>query len=195
MTNFLDDYLSYLSEGYILDDKSYSVDLDKFENGESNILLIDGMGGTGKTTLGKKLAKKYNCKLYQSDDCIIQWRDNNKKTNPEKCFINNYRKIKRSNQRYIIEGVLVHTSSLDGWNPKLSKFFDEIKFDPIIILGTSVLKTMFRYYKESKDETMWIFIKNFINFGRYYDDEMKPYKHFVKKRLEVPNSNIKIFKF
>ena len=187
----LDNYLDMVQEGYILNDRSYEVDLDKFENGTSNILLIDGISGAGKTTLGEKLSKKYKCKIFNSDFPCLTEQD---KKDPIVCFKENYYKIKRSKQKYIIEGVLVHFSCLDGWKPKLTPFFNEIKKDPIIIVGTSVLKSMYRYYKNSKDRTFFQFAKSFLKFGRYYSEEMSPYNFFVKNRLSVPDANIKELK-
>jgi len=181
---------THLKEGYVLTDKSYSVNLKDFESGKSNILLIDGIGGAGKSTLGKKLAKKYKCKLFESDfPCLTE-----QKNDPNKCFIENYRRIKRSNRRYIIEGVLVHYSSLDGWNKKLSPFFDEMKHDPIIIVGASVLKAMYRYYKSSSDITLRKFITMFLKYGWWYKEETGPYKFFVKKRLSVEGADVKPYK-
>ena len=71
----IDEYLQYIQEGYIFDDKNISLDLYKFENGESNLLLVAGIAGAGKSTLGKKLAKKYKCGYIESDDpCLTDKR-------------------------------------------------------------------------------------------------------------------------
>jgi len=188
--SILNSYLTQIQEGYILTDKSFTVDLQKFENGESKILLIDGISGSGKSTLGKKLAKKYKCKLWQSDFPCLSEQD---KHDPVKCFQEKYRKIKKSNQRYIVEGVMVHFSCLDGWHPKLTPFFNEIKYDPIIVVGASILITMYRYYKQS-DQEFWKFIRNFLKFGRYYSEEMGPYRFFVKKRLSIKGADVKSYK-
>lgn len=187
----IDEYLNQIQEGYILTDKSFSVDLKKFESGQSKILLIDGISGAGKSTLGKKLAKKYKCKIFESDfPCSVQ----QDKKNPIECFKEQYRKIKRSNQRYIIEGVLVHYSALDGWNKKLTPFFNEIKHAPIIIVGASVLRTMYRHYKQASDINLRKAITMFLKYGWYYKEEMGPYKYFIKNRLSVKGSDIKPYK-
>jgi len=184
-------YLNKIQEGYILSDQTVSIDLEKFENGESNILLITGIGGSGKSTLGKKLAKKYNAKYIASDfPCLT---DDPYKKDPEKCFRDIYNKISKTNNRYVLEGILIFHSSLDGWKEKLHPFFNKIKNDPIIILGTSVWKTMYRYRKDI-DQPIWEFIKKFLKFGRYYKEEMGPYIFFKKKREEVEGSIIKPYK-
>lgn len=43
------------------------INLNKFESGESNVLLITGFSGSGKSTLAKQLANKYNCIHYELD--------------------------------------------------------------------------------------------------------------------------------
>ena len=56
-----------INEGYIFSDKTISIDLDKFESGEKDKLFIMGLSGTGKSTLGEYLAKKYNVKFIDMD--------------------------------------------------------------------------------------------------------------------------------
>jgi len=56
-----------LNEGYILSDKTVSVDLNKFESGEAKKLIIIGLCGSGKTTLGEHLKKKYKVQNFISD--------------------------------------------------------------------------------------------------------------------------------
>jgi len=60
-------YLNFLTEGYVFSDKNLSVNLDKFESGEVNKLLIFGPCGSGKSTIGRKLSKKYNVPLVEID--------------------------------------------------------------------------------------------------------------------------------
>ena len=44
--------------------------LEKFENGNCNVLFITGFSGSGKTTLGEELSCKYNCSLVELDDIM-----------------------------------------------------------------------------------------------------------------------------
>jgi ABC-type proline/glycine betaine transport system ATPase subunit len=50
-----------IQERYLLSDHTISIDLDKFESGESRKLVIAGLSGAGKSTLGRYLAEKYKC--------------------------------------------------------------------------------------------------------------------------------------
>lgn len=185
-------YLDKINEGYIFSDRTVSIDLKKFESGESNILLITGISGSGKSTLGRKLAKEYNAKYIASDfPCLT---DNPHKKDPEGCFRNTYNRISKTKKtKYILEGVLVYYSCLDGWRPNLHPFFNKIKNEPMIILGTSILKTMYRNRKDI-DQSIWEFIMNFLKFGKHYKEEMEPYIFFKKKREEVKGSIIKPYK-
>lgn len=51
----------------IINKKDLEVNLDKFESGEENILLITGLSGSGKSTLAEKISSKYKCTYYELD--------------------------------------------------------------------------------------------------------------------------------
>jgi hypothetical protein len=56
-----------ISENLIFNKEDLEFNVDKFESGESNVLLVTGFSGSGKSTLAAKLAKKYNCVHYELD--------------------------------------------------------------------------------------------------------------------------------
>ena len=56
-----------INENLIFNEKDLEINLDKFENKESNVLLITGFSGSGKSTLANSLASKYNCTHYELD--------------------------------------------------------------------------------------------------------------------------------
>ena len=181
----LDLYLKRIQESYIISNKTVSVDLDKFENGESNILLVAGIPAGGKTTLGKQLAKKYKCKLLETDYPCLDKED------PVKCYQNIYRKSLKSNKRYIIEGVLVFWSCLDIKN-KILPFFNECKHTPIIILGPSVMKAAYQGWKRDKEDISLRQVFSWYVKNGIFD--MKAMNVFKKERFKVKGSNIKEFK-
>lgn len=63
----LNETVEVLTENLILNKKDLCVNIDKFENGEKNVLLITGFSGSGKSTLADELAKKYNCDYFELD--------------------------------------------------------------------------------------------------------------------------------
>lgn len=67
-------------------------------------ILIIGTVGTGKTTLAKKLSKKYNIKHYEIDSIVHNDEQGGKKRTEEEQNII-FRKINK-NESWIIEGVL-----------------------------------------------------------------------------------------
>lgn len=56
-----------IEESMIFDKRDNVFNIDKWENGDSNILLITGLSGSGKTTSGVNLANTFNAKLIQLD--------------------------------------------------------------------------------------------------------------------------------
>lgn len=65
-----------VNEKYIFSEKDGFYNFDKWESGESNILLITGLSGSGKTTKAKALMKQYDAKYIQLDE--FQCYNNNK---------------------------------------------------------------------------------------------------------------------
>lgn len=56
-----------LQENLIFNKTDIEINVNKFESGESNILLITGFSGSGKSTLAKELAAEYNSKNFELD--------------------------------------------------------------------------------------------------------------------------------
>jgi hypothetical protein len=80
------DYTNQLiNEGLIFSDKTISIGLDEFESGKKDKLFVMGLSGTGKTTLGKHLAKKYNVKFIDLD--YFKGNSNTLITSPERQVI------------------------------------------------------------------------------------------------------------
>lgn len=52
---------------FVLNKKNLEYNLDKYAD-NNNILYITGLSGSGKTTIAKKLAKKYNATLFELDN-------------------------------------------------------------------------------------------------------------------------------
>ena len=58
---------SSLTETLIFNKNDLEFNLDKFESGESNVLLVTGFSGSGKTTTAEELATSYGCNHFQID--------------------------------------------------------------------------------------------------------------------------------
>ena len=107
-----------LNEGYILSDKTISVNLSKFISRETNHLIIVGVLGSGKTTLGEELAKQLKVKWYSIDSFWRRLKQEHFKeaksyqdiTNEEWDKLDDlfYKKtinLLKSKERFIIEGI------------------------------------------------------------------------------------------
>lgn len=67
LNDSINESIEVLTENLILNKKDLCVNIDKFENGEKNVMLITGFSGSGKSTLASELAKKYNCDYFELD--------------------------------------------------------------------------------------------------------------------------------
>ena len=110
----INEYLDYIQEGYLFSDKTLSVRLKDFESGKNKKLLVFGPCGSGKSTLGEKLSKKYNVPLLSIDQMFwskkYQFKDEvdlpKKKRKKQTTAIRNALiKMLSNNKRIVIEGV------------------------------------------------------------------------------------------
>jgi GTPase SAR1 family protein len=166
----LEEYLHYIQEGYILSDKTISVNLDDFESGKKNKLIIIGLCGSGKTSLGEYLVKKYKVKNFISD----------KPWPITKAGL-------LSPKRTILESAgfiwMVH-------EPKWKKI---VISNPMILIGMSAIKAGIRadrrdgtipgVAKDKKD--IYYFVRsNFIDFQRRFNK-------LRKEIINIPGAKIK----
>jgi len=123
----LEQYLQHIQEGYLFSDKTISVNLDSFLNGSNKKLLIVGVLGSGKTSLGSYLAKKYKVAFFSDESGMI--------------------KALQSPQRMIIEGAQI--ASLYKMKPEVRKL---ILNQSMIIIGLSAIKAGLR--ADKRDSTL-----------------------------------------
>ncbi len=181
--NILENINRLILEGYIFSDKTISIDLDKFESGESNKLLITGLSGGGKTTLGKYLSKKYSAEFFDTD-----WLGSETKgldlTKEEKVEYKRKRffELITNDKRLIIGGIGILTRY------KFPETKQVILKLPHIFLGVSLLKSSLRVLmrppQDLKNNTGRI--KSFINMGKeninlFYD----MINNIKKERIEA----------
>lgn len=169
----INNVFSLINESYIFSNKTISVDLNKFESGEINKLLISGLSGSGKTITGKHLSKKYNVPLYDTD--IMDGSE----------FI----KLLSNNNKLIISGLKISRKYREDENIK-----PVIIKQSFIFLGKSALKASFDGWnrnrkKENNRFSLYDSIKD--NFTKFYEREMT----LKTDRCNIPNSQIEEFKF
>ncbi len=170
-----------LNEGYLLSNKTISVDLKNIKNEK---ILIVGIAGSGKTTLGKKLANQFKIPYRTTDICPFNW--NKIKLNPdlkEKLlvdYIDCVGKMILDNKKGILEGVgLIEVYTK---RPKLRRAILKL---PVIILGISVLKSGLRSQKRSKKNTFDLFF-----FKQNFKFYQQMFNKFRKDRIAVPGAKV-----
>ena len=192
----LDVYLQQIQEGYLFSDKSISVNLDDFESRKQNKLLIVGVAGSSKTTLGERIAKKYKAKWISIDS--LWWRLKQKyfkddeykdvKKKLEKKVNETVIKYLKSNERLIIEGVDLLEIYLK--QPQYKKL---IINQPMIVLGLSSIRAgiragrrnMSREGGESWKELYWM---SEINIRK-----IEPILKMLRKDImKLPGADIKV---
>lgn len=175
----------YLNERFLFNDKTISIDLDKFESGEIPRLLIVGYSGSGKTTLGKILSKKYKKELRNLDGCEKFVHDRYKKEEFKKRFIECIRDSIK--QKGIIEGIQI----VDVKEYNLDKNF--LMKQPVIIIGTSLIISSIRSgirNENIKDISFFLWSQYNTNFKLV----RKKLNNFRKERMNIKGANIKEFK-
>jgi hypothetical protein len=199
----LDKYLNYLHERVFFSRETIGIDVDKFISGKSDKLIIVGPAGSGKSTLGRKLAKKFKVKFFEGDDC---WKPAQKKypdppiddvkisEEMNKMYYSCLSTKLRSRQRMIIEGI--GFLELFNGTDKEKKL---VLSYPTILLGTAAFESAVRTYKRSKNETdeskkinpvfafLYYGLVNVLMLNGLMND-------FRKAKLKNKNSKVQVFK-
>ncbi len=178
--SLINNYLNIIQEAYLFSDDTISIDLDKFESGESNKLLIIGFSGSGKSTLGKYLSKKYNCKYEELDECYKE--PVSEKNIQTDCILS----ILKNNKKSVVEGIGIIEVIDDLKNNKSINIYDF----PVIILGKSSIKSA--YYSVIRDISPF----NMDNFKQVHELNFKLLpkliNQFKKERINK-DSNVQKF--
>ena len=161
-----------INENLILNRKDLYKNVDKFESGEKNVLLVTGFSGSGKSTLAQTLAKKYKAEHFELD-CLTFFLDGHlpleqcekyepglfdfikkkdlkvEKRNDEGDLYKEYIQFlinwckNHKDKKYIIEGLQIY----EAFDPKNPQSY--ITSCPIVIKGTSGLVSSIRAAKRN----------------------------------------------
>lgn len=199
--------INNLFEGYILNDSNISIDLDMFESGECNKLIIIGLSGGGKTTLGKHLAEKYKCKFIEADSCFktalgpeekqrmihsTTFDDATRRIYLGKMYHNCFKQMLESDERAVIEGPLHQAYSAIPESRKLINQFSSI------VLGTSALKSVYQrliraHNRKRRTPSKYLQIiiaASKLNFGAVQGDINIYKKHRINSNSNVQSFNV-----
>lgn len=116
-----------------------TINFRDFTSGKSNKLFIVGLSGSGKTTLSDSLSNMYNADIYETDMCISSVKSVSENWDKYIDCIKTLT-LKKYKSKSIINGVGI----VALYNHSNKKIKDEILKTPMIITGTSILKSTFR---------------------------------------------------
>lgn len=178
--------------GFVISDDIYCFNFNKLDSGKTNILLVTGLSGSGKSTYASLLSKIYEERfkkkyIHFELDCLDFYLGgkipienikksepglydfiNKKKLSPEKRKYNNTEIVKlykeyikyliswckkHKENCYIIEGIQIYETFEMGDTHIISQ--------PLIILGTSALKSAIQGAIRNSDKKPISFFKNF----------------------------------
>ena len=214
-----------MEENLLFSKDNMEFNLDKF-NGDNNILYITGLCGSGKSTIIKKYAEKYNAEQLEFDaitSALTKGLDNLNKNkihpiileylttqNPTKLknfsdanfgnecvkFLDWFeKKVYGNGKLYILEGMQIFLC----FDPK--RFIGK----PMVVMGTSVAKSMYRNvsrkYKRTGDiqktfkhfiatlNRTNIIIKNDRQISELVDVISESYNHYITLNINNNMSN------
>ena len=181
-----------VNENYIISKNDLYINFDKFESGKSNVLLVTGFSGSGKSILASQLAKKYKCEHYELDllsfyfegkfwgnnvdlDDLRMYEPGLAKfinannlvygevpdTKTQRQLFEKYIRFlikyckEQKDKRFIIEGVQLY-EIFDKDKPQTT-----IYNNPLIIKGTSALKSALQAANRNSKDTDRSFLKEF----------------------------------
>ena len=159
-----------IDENYIFSKKDNVYNFDKWDNGDSNILIITGLSGSGKTTMAFTLADEYDATVIQLDhlQCYERFTAKNKNTAATdliKKFFRNNKDLKEKDFSSItftsfkpvfdeffpwllkeLGKDKKHRYIIEGIHIILFTKYSDIKKYPLICINTPMYKSMIRHW-------------------------------------------------
>lgn len=196
--SFANDEVEF-NESAVFSEKDIKLNLDNWKPGKHNILFVTGLSGSGKTTLSGKYVKKYRAELFELDGIFYEYDTSSAKILSRlKEEDREYAKHKMydpvtgkqfdrwistvirymhedSKTLYVVEGLQLYSGRFD---------LVDLSSDPVIILGTSALKSMYRRLKRSSPGDRRADITKLYDLIKYYareNDNLDRYRSNVKK--------------
>lgn len=208
-----------INENYIFDKKDLYINFDKFESGNSNILLITGLSGSGKSTLAKSLATKYKAEYIELDKFGYNYNYKNDKL-PEviqlylknNSHLRNKENIDRMYKEEFKTEFIKFFSYLMSYCNKnkdkkfiiegvqITNFLDssKIKGKPMILIGKSMLTSYIQslkrilQQKENGVQDFIIDIKVAPEIIKWYIGYEKNYQNFIKQVVIKESESVEI---
>lgn len=187
-----------IDESLIFSKDCLELNLSNWAPGKNNILYVTGLSGSGKTTYSEELEKAGEGVIFELDGLFLCYDSSNrgiikrleredddykyhtpksKVTRKQfKRWINSVIRYMHEDPetKYIVEGVQVYEYP----GPLV-----DFAHDPVVIIGTSVLKSIYRRIKRAEGSDRRNQLRELRQMVCYYLDEHKKFTHFVKNAI------------
>ena len=192
---YLESANALINESLIFSKDRIELNLSNWAPGKNNILYVTGLSGSGKTTYSEELEKAGEGVIFELDGLFLGHDSSNrgiikrleredddykyhtpksKVTRKQfKRWINSVIRYMREDPetKYIVEGVQIYEYP----GPLV-----DFAHDPVVIIGTSVLKSIYRRIKRAEGNDRRNQLRELKQMVGYYLDEHKMFTHFVK---------------
>lgn len=192
----MDPISKFLNENFVFSEKTLWIDPDKMKS--SNVLIIVGHMGSGKSTLGKQLAEKYNGRCYGTDEWVHAWwkqyvepienDPNFTKEKNEELFVRCWKEFKKMLLKESKKGLVIAEGihlSPPKW--KEDEWFGEDWTCPfsVIVIRKSILRSMWGVLKRGKrDNSIWSLYGYLYWYAKESGNLEQIFKDWTKRRIE-----------
>lgn len=204
----------YIEENYVFSKNDLYINFEKFESGKSNICLVTGLSGSGKSSISSSLASKYNAEWIELDifeQCYAFTDDQLKQAGQVFYdYLSSHKDLWDKLKARSIKGKdlgeeinkFVHYCISWCKKDKKNKYiiegvqiysfmkYKEIKSYPLIIKNTSMVKSIIQRWKRNGNGKINLSdeLKNeFPQLVSWYKDEEKSLAQFRKSITENYN--------
>lgn len=200
-----------ISEGILVDEPTVAYNYDKWESGESNIMLITGLSGSGKTSLARGVAEQDNAIMVSLDmfQCYTRFKENNIK-HPSMEYVEKYIKANPKAKKLDFYDIRLEGFGeafvpyfnwlmkylakdkknryvVEGIHILLFVKYSDINKYPIICMGTSMSKSLIRRWVRDQFSISDLAKYGYgeIKLWKDWEDQYQEFKDSIHEMMNI----------